>query len=404
MRAPSDSGPRGHNKAIVTTEHGSHVLTHPDMVARAAAGQPGTEGQSILRLVPLLRVSGEKGHRVVLVGHSCLAIHDVGHVAVESSVTNAWVEGPDEGEFERLDVAAAGVHEQVEAATAEFERELPDWPGATPQENLQMQIAKHAKALAELSRNAVASIREIRYDLEHRLARFSSKGHPTTSNTPIVASLLELNIICGRAADEAREAVREGLWLHLSDSEAYHSYRRLQDPSIINDAAMATSTTRSWMRLHDAGVRQCLEMRKQLDAESGSARDLMAAAASVSNSREADSQAAFNTLAAVASLGLGIPALVLALYGADRLLPLDTEPRQLAFLPVAAGLLFAAVIAIWRAPKGKSSRIWIFGAIGIIMVLLSLLVAAGLLAPFQLALRPTRPPIRTPGAPSSAGS
>ncbi|MET3206415.1 UNVERIFIED_ORG: hypothetical protein ABIB21_003237 [Arthrobacter sp. UYEF13] len=72
---------------------------------------------------------------------------------------------------------------------------------------------------------------------------------------------------------------------------------------------------------------------------------------------------------------------VLALYGADRPLPLDTEPRQLAFIPVAAGLLLAAVIAIWRAPKGKSSRSWIFGAIGIIMILLALLVAAGLLAP-----------------------
>jgi hypothetical protein len=351
------------------------------MVAKASARHPGAVSPSILRVVPLLRVSGKKGTRVVLVGHSCLSIHDVEHVAVESFITNAWVEGAEPGEFVRVEVSEASTHEQVEAATAEFERELPAWPDAASLEDRQMQVAKHAKALAELSRNAVASVREIRYDLEHRLAHFSSKGHSTTSNTPIVASLLELNIICGRAADEAREAVREGLWLHLSDSEAYHSYRRLQDPSIINEAAIATPTTRSWMRLHDAAVRQCLEMRKQLDAESGSARDLMAAAASVSNSREADSQAAFNTLAAVASLGLGIPALVLALYGADRLLPLNTEPRQLAFIPVAAGLLFAAVIAIWRAPKGKSSRIWIFGAIVIIMILLSLLVVAGLLAP-----------------------
>jgi hypothetical protein len=350
------------------------------MVAKASAEHQG-EGPRILRVVPLLRVSGEKGHRVVLVGHSRLSVRDVDHVAVESFVTNAWVEGPEEGEFARVTVAEASTNQQVKAATAEFNLELPAWPDAVSPEDRQMHIAKHAKALAELSRNAVSSVREIRYDLEHRLAHFSSKGHSTTSNTPIVASLLELNIICGRAADEAREAVREGLWLHLSDSEAYHSYRRLQDPSIINEAAVATPTTRSWMRLHDAAVRQCLEMRKQLDAESGSARDLMAAAASVSNSREADSQAAFNTLAAVASLGLGIPALVLALYGADRLLPLNTEPRQLAFIPVAAGLLFAAVIAIWRAPKGKSSRIWIFGAIGIILILLTLLVVAGLLAP-----------------------
>lgn len=381
MHAPAASDLQATDSAV-RTAHMDHALSHRKMEARAAADHTGkSEGPAILRVVPLLRVSGPKRERVVLVGHSRLVVQDLHRVAVESYVTNAWVEGSDEGEFVRVGVDAASTDGRVTAATAEFNRELPAWPNAASTADAQLHIAKHAKALAELSRNAVASVREIRYDLEHRLAHFSSKGLPTTSNTPIVASLLELNIICGRAADEAREAVREGLWLHLSDSEAYHSYRRLQDPSIINDAAVATSATRSWMRLHDAAVRQCLEMRKQLDAESGSARDLMAAAASVSNSREADSQSAFNTLAAVASLGLGIPALVLALYGADRLLPLNTEPRQLAFIPVAAGLLFAAVIAIWRAPKGKSSRIWIFGAIGIILILLSLLVAAGLLAP-----------------------
>ncbi|WP_458779313.1 hypothetical protein [Arthrobacter sp. D3-16] len=287
--------------ATVTTRLGPHVLVHADMVAFARAGLRGAnDGPCILRVVPLLHVAGRKGRRVVVVGHSLVAVH---------------------------------------------------------------------------------SVREIRYDLEHRLAQFSSNGLPTSSSTPIVASLLELSIICGRAADEAREAVREGLWLHLSDSSAYHSYRRLQDPSIINAAEPATSATRPWMRLHDAGVRQCMEMRKQLDAEAGSARNLMAAAASVSNSREADGQSAFNTLAAVVSLGLGIPALVLALYGADRLLPLNTQPRQLAFIPVAIGLLLAAVIAIWRAPKGRSGWIWVVAAIGIIALLLSLLVVAGLLAP-----------------------
>ncbi|GAP54316.1 hypothetical protein AHiyo6_08810 [Arthrobacter sp. Hiyo6] len=351
------------------------------MLAMASAGHPGSaDGPSILRVVPLLRVSGKKGHRAVLVGHSCLSVQDVDHVSIESFVTNAWVEGTDESEFLRVPVAETNTNEMVTAATAEFERELKAWPGATSTEDPQMHIAKHAKALAELSRNAVASVREIRYDLEHRLALFSSKDHSTTSNTPIVASLLELNIICGRAADEAREAVREGLWLHLSDSEAYHSYRRLQDPSIINEAAVATYTTRNWMRLHDAAVRQCLEMRKQLDAESGSARDLMAAAVSVSNSREADSQAAFNTLAAVASLGLGIPALVLALYGADRLLP--SILNQAARVHTGRrGFVIRCGHRHLASAKGKSSRIWIFGAIGVILILLSLLVVGGLLAP-----------------------
>lgn len=383
MHAPSRSDPPAALSSRLRTRYGHEVLSQKAMVARAESAV-AADGPGILRVVPLLRVFGPKGERVVLVGHTCLAVRDFDQVAVESVVGNAWVEGPAEGEFVRLDIdedTTPGDGEVVTKAVRQFERELPGWPVALPAVDLQMFIAQYAKNLAEISRNSVAQVREVRYDLEHRLAVFSAKGHSTASNTPIVASLLELNIICGRAADEAREAVREGLWLHLSDSEAYHSYRRLQDPSIINEAEPATPGTRTWMRLHDAAVRQCLEMRKQLDAESDSARALMAAAASISNSREADAQSAFNTLAAVASLGLGIPALVLALYGADRLLPLNTEPRQLAFIPVAAGLFFAAVIAIWRAPKGKSSRVWIIAAMGIIVILLGLLVAAGLLAP-----------------------
>ena len=366
----------------VTTRLGPHALVHAEMVTFSTTGLRGGSSQPcIVRVVPLLHVTGEKGKRVVLVGHSLVSVQGEEDVAVQSFVTNGWEEGSAEAEFRRLNLEASPESGTVQDSIRSFERSLPSWPEAVQPFDPEMHAAKHAKSLAELSRNSVASVREIRYDLEHRLAQFSSKGLPTSSSTPIVASLLELSIICGRAADEAREAVREGLWLHLSDSTAYHSYRRLQDPSIINEAEPATPATRSWMRLHDAAVRQCLEMRKQLDAEAGSARNLMAAAASVSNSREADGQSAFNTLAAVVSLGLGIPALVLALYGADRLLPLNTQPRQLAFIPVAIGLLLAAVIAIWRAPKGKTGWIWVVAAIGIIALLLSLLVVAGLLAP-----------------------
>lgn len=127
----------------------------------------------------------------------------------------------DQGEFDRNHIDAAPkdayVDERVKEAAHQFERGLPSWPDASVSQDLQMHIARHTKALTELPRNDVAQVREIQYDLEHRLAQFSSKGHPTSSNTPIVASLMELNIICGRAADEVREAVREGPWFHLSD-------------------------------------------------------------------------------------------------------------------------------------------------------------------------------------------
>jgi len=192
---------------------------------------------------------------------------------------------------------------------------------------------------------------------------------------------LQLGIDLGRGADNAREVIREGLWVFLTDSTAYHSYRVVQDPRIINGALPATELTRPWLRLHDAAIRQCTELRGQRDAESACVHALLSAAASVSSSREADAQTNFNTLAAVASLGLGIPALVLALYGADRLLPLDTLQRQFAFLPVAAGLVFATVLAMRRSPTGKHRRVWLAGAMAALLSLLGLLIVAGLIAP-----------------------
>ncbi|KFF59490.1 hypothetical protein JF66_10950, partial [Cryobacterium sp. MLB-32] len=223
--------------------------------------------------------------------------------------------------------------------------------------------------------------REVRYGLELQLAETSAKSSVEGSQGSIVSSLLQLGIILGRGADNAREAVREGLWVFLTDSNAYHSYRVLQDPGIINDAVPATQFSRTWMKLHDAAIRQCTELRGQLDAECISLHALLAAAAAVSSSREADAQTNFNTLAAVASFGLGIPALVLALYGADRLLPLDTLPRQFAFLPVAAGLVFAAILAVMRSPTGKRRRVWLLGAAAALIASLALLIVAGMILP-----------------------
>ena len=124
-----------------------------------------------------------------------------------------------------------------------------------------------------------------------------------------------------------------------------------------------------------------LEMRKQLDAESESIRSLIAAASSISSAKDADAQSRFNVLAAIASVGIGLPALVLSLYGADILLPMNTGPRQLAFAPVALALLIAALIAMWQGVRLKRGKIWTAGAVGIVLVLLALLLAAGLLAP-----------------------
>jgi len=195
----------------------------------------------------------------------------------------------------------------------------------------------------------------------------------------VVESLLQRNIVCSRASDQARECLREGLWVHVTGPEAYHACRRLQEPAIINPAAPATAGTRTWMRLHDAGMRQCQELRRQLEGESSSIRDLLTSAASISSSREADSQSRFNLLVAVISFALGVPALVLAVYGADLITPLTTGQRTWAYVPVLSGLVIAALLTYFRAPKGEHRLTWRMGAAGILAVIV-LLIVAGLIA------------------------
>lgn len=238
-----------------------------------------------------------------------------------------------------------------------------------------------AKSLSEASRDSLQRRREIRYLLEHRLAETSSASESSTDHTSVVSSLIQLNIMCGRASDEAREAVREGLWVHVTDVNAYHAYRRLRDPSLVIVQKPPRLKDRPWFRLHDAAMRQCEELRKQLDGESASINTLIVAGASVSSAKDADAQTRFNVLAAMASVGLGLPALVLTLYGASILLPMNTAPRLLAFAPVAVSLAMAVGIALWQGHRQKRGAIWNVGAIVIMLVLLLLLLAAGYFAP-----------------------
>ncbi|WP_146069629.1 hypothetical protein [Arthrobacter sp. B0490] len=332
---------------------------------------------SILRIAPLLFVAGGIPDRKIFIGDVRVVVSDLHHAAFEVHIKTSWSE-INEDHFEMMEF---GLDELNDLTVHNFPllQELPDWPPTPPvdQEGL---AAYFAKAISEQSRDCISQLREIRYGLENRLAHHSSHDSGSEDHASVVSSLLQLNIILGRTADQAREAVREGLWVYISDEEAYHSYRRLQDPSIINEYPPATADLRPWMRLHDAAVRQCGELRKQADAEAGSVRALLASASSISNAWEAEAQSRFNVLLAVVSVGLGVPALVLALYGAEVLVPLNTPPRVLAFAPVAAGLLLAAFIAVLKAPKGRHRAIWRLGA-GVILLALALLVAAGISAP-----------------------
>jgi hypothetical protein len=370
---------------VVTITHSTAPFSHSEMRARTGLDHLGRDGaSSVIRVVPLLRMLTVQTVRHLVVGTVRVVVSGSEQLALEVVLQGVWADPHTAGHFVPLDVGDAVDTDAVAALVGALRQQLlGDGDRFTPgaEHGDEFRAAFIAKFLAEESRNAVADAREVRYALETQLAETSARSNVLGSQASIVSALLHLSIVLGRSAENAREAEREGLWVFLTDSEAYHSYRHLQDALILNGSVPATEHTRSWMRLHDQAIRQCSRMREQLDAETVYVHGLLAAAASVSSSREADGQTSFNTLAAVASLGLGIPALVLSLYGADRLLPLDTLPRQFAFLPVAAGLVFAAGLAVRRSPSGKLRRVWLVGSGVALAALLGLLVVAGLIAP-----------------------
>ena len=359
----------------------SHTESLPDRL-RMPLPEPVDAHAAAIRVVPLLRVFTIAAVTHIAIGVVVVTVPAPGSISCAVLLHGVWAGTG--GSFIPVNLADTG----TDSPKTAIETALITLVTATSAPSLDVRepgtehiAAFVAKGLAESARNAVAAVREARYALELQLAQTSVMAPAQSTQGSVVAALLQLGIICGRSADTAREAEREGLHVFLTDSPAYHSYRRVQDPTLIGDAVPATTATRSWMRLHDAAVRQCRALYAQMDAEGASVHALLAAAASVSSSREADAQSSFNTLAAVASLGLGIPALVLALYGADRLLPLDTWPRQLAFIPVAVGLVVATVVAIRRAPVGSHRRAWYVGPAAMLLGLLGLLVLAGLIAP-----------------------
>lgn len=356
----------------VSMAESTRPLDHGDMVARAGRGHDGTpETPSSVRVAPLLIGSGAtpEGRPTDLsVGRVQVIVTDADHIAYEIELAERWV----------VDGGMLSVDRGIDAATlggalaAAVGRVLPSVHTDDPVHI----AAAHAKAISEVSRNTVHDVRALRYDLEERLAAESGDEVADEEHTWIVSSVLKLNILCGRAVDQARAAVREGLWSYLDDADAYHSYRRLRDPTLIGDRPPATTGMRSWMRLHDTAVRQCEEIAAQLSEESTVLVGLLEAASSISSSREADAQTRLNLLVALLSLGLGVPALVLALYGAQLILPLDTLRQQVAFLPIAASLCVAAVLALVFAPKGQTRRIWIAAAIAVLVVLACLVVGA----------------------------
>ncbi len=340
----------------------SHAFDAAVLRDRVGSGGP------VPRTAPLvMSMAGSQDHLVV--GEVLVVVTDDREVHLDLHVVGVWqvVDG-------RIDVVDDVA--QVDVA-GEFERTLFSAlpPPPSSGEDAHHKAARFAKAVCELSRDSAIAIRHLRYALEQRLAD-ESTGAAGEEHTSVVASMLKLNIVCGRATDVSTNAIREGLYSWITDDDAYHAYRRVRDRALLIDVEPATAQTRTWMRLHDAAIRQCEALTELLNNESLALVRLLAAASSISSSRDADAQTRLNTLVALLSIGIGVPALVLTMYSTELLLPLQTLRQRVAFLPIFLSLFIAAVLAIRLAPKGGARNIWIAAGIAVLLVLACLVVGA----------------------------
>lgn len=101
----------------------------------------------------------------------------------------------------------------------------------------------------------------------------------------------------------------------------------------------------------------------------------------ISVAQEAEAQQNFNLFAAAAAAGLGFPALILSLYGAQDFLPLSSVDHALrALAPVGVTALVAVIVVLYRMPRRARPRHYVFG-VAVVFGLLGVLWVAGALAP-----------------------
>ncbi|MFS8098731.1 hypothetical protein LFM09_16490 [Lentzea alba] len=199
-----------------------------------------------------------------------------------------------------------------------------------------------AKAITEGSRNTVAQLRDLRYEMERRVADLLAQRRSTALRT-VLAQLVELSMAFSRARDLAREAIRE-------------------------------------RRGTPAALRHCEAMDVELAEEITRLQSLLGSVSTFAVAQEGEAQQRFNMLAAAAAAGLGLPALILSLYGADDYLPFTWDKAWRALVPIAVTLSLAAGIILHRMPGRTTAKQHVM-AFGLVAGLIGMLLVAGLLAP-----------------------
>lgn len=237
------------------------------------------------------------------------------------------------------------------------------------------------KALAEHSRGSVAELRDRRYLLERRLGRHLRREPDVGKLEVLLADVVELSIAASRARDEARNAVREGLWMWRNDDPAYHAHRRLLDPTLVPRPGAAEAQGKAWFSQYDAGVRQCINLEQQAGEESESLHRLLDAGSTIAVARDASAQETFNLVAIVGAVALGLPALVLALYSASDLLPFREPGRFIVLAPLLLAGLLSAVLAAYLPGDLPPKRRFGYALAAVTVTLLVLATAGALVDP-----------------------
>ncbi|WP_082114686.1 hypothetical protein [Lentzea aerocolonigenes] len=197
------------------------------------------------------------------------------------------------------------------------------------------------KAVAEGSRNTVAELRGLRYEMERQVADLLAQRRNTALRL-VMAQLVELSIAFSRARDQARDTLRE-----------------VKAPGV---------------------RRHCEAMDVELGEEITRLQTLLSSVSTFAVAQEGEAQQRFNMLAAAAAAGLGLPALILSLYGADAYLPFTWDKAWRALGPIAGALVLAAGIILRRMP-GRTTAKHCLTALGLIAGLMGVLLIAGFLAP-----------------------
>ncbi|OOC54870.1 MULTISPECIES: hypothetical protein [Nocardiopsis] len=323
-------------------------------------GEAGLSGARVLLAAPLLRVVGPHGRRRVVVGQFRVGTGRDTAARVTLAVQAVWSET---GGWHQEPVVPGEADEALVASLAE--------PAHAVVGDERSTAVTMAKAFAESSRNEVLRLRELRYELEQSMADHLA-GRAGGPLRPLLAAAVELSTAVGRARDQAVEAARSGLWVWLWDREAY---RRVREPE-----AKAGGEP-GWTPRLRAGIRHCEAMDRELAEEVERLHSLLGSMSTFAVAQGTEAQERFTLAVGAGAAVIGLPALVLSLYGANAYLPMDSFDRAWRLLLPVGTTALAAVTAVVAWMPGASRPRHYLVAAGTVAALLSVLLLAGVLVP-----------------------